>query len=474
MDLKKFFTVRNIIATSLALILFVSSFLLTRYVIVTMEAIGGLPGVAIRDNTAQSNGETPIEGLPTPVVAAPDIDLPPAWDGASRVNVLLLGLDTEYRDPDDPLYNAERQGPSRSDTMILLTFDPQTMTAGMLSIPRDLWVKIPGFDYAKINTAYYNGEAFKLPGGGPELAMQAVEQLLGINIDYYAQIEFWAFTQLIDDVGKITVDVPKKIFIDPIGPGADEIMLSAGPHRLGGIEALAYVRNRYTKDGDVDRSKRQQQVIIAFKDKVTDPANFPSFVAKAPQIWEHIQDGVRTNLTFNDIMKMGMMVKDIDIGSIEKGVIDYEMVVLDNVVVNGENQSIMKPIPYKIRELRDEIFNLNDSIVPLAQGTNEELAVQEAPRIGVYNASSVSGLAEKTAEYLRAKGFNVVTVEQAAYYPGITIVIDHRGSLYTVRYFKELFNMASPSQITYKIDPNLGVDLELIIADDWAMANPMP
>lgn len=474
MEAKKLFTFRNIIVTALAVALFVSSFLLTRFVIVTMEAIGGLPGVAIKENPSQANPDNSIEGLPTPVVAAPEIDLPPTWDGASRVNVLLLGLDTEYRDPDDPLYNAERQGPSRSDTMILLTFDPQTMTAGMLSIPRDLWVKIPGFEYAKINTAYYNGEAFKLPGGGPELAIQAVEQLLGINIDYYAQIEFWAFTQLIDDVGKITVDVPKKIFIDPIGPGADDIMLSAGPHRLGGIEALAYVRNRYTEDGDVDRSKRQQQVIIAFKDKVTDPANFPSFVAKAPQIWEHIQDGVRTNLTFNDIMKMGMMVKDIDINSIEKGVIDYSMVVLDSVVVNGENQSIMKPIPYKIRELRDEIFNLNDSIVPLAQGTNEELAVQEAPRIGIYNASSVNGLAERTAEYLRLKGFNVVTIEPASYYPGITTIIDHRGSLYAVKYFRELFNMASPSQVVYKIDPNLAVDIELIIADDWAMANPMP
>lgn len=474
MNLKKIFTVRNVIVTLIATFLLTGSFLLTRFFIVTMEAVGGLPGVAISAKPDASGEQAGVDGLPTPEIAAPSIELPPAWDGASRVNILLLGLDTEVREESDLRYQAERAGPARSDTMILLTFDPQTMTAGMLSIPRDLWVKIPGFDYAKINTAYYNGEAYKLPGGGPELAMQAVEQVIGVEIDYYAQIEFWAFTQLIDDVGKITVDVPKKIFIDPVGSGPDDIMLSAGEHRLGGIEALAYVRNRYTKDGDIDRSKRQQQVIIAFKNKVTDPANLPSFVAKAPQIWEHIQDGVKTNLTFNDIMKMGMMIKDIDVEKIEKGVIDYDMVILDNVVVNGENQSIMKPIPYKIRELRDQIFHINDSIMPLAQGSNEELALQEAPRIGIYNASSVGGLAQATADYFAAKGFNIVTVEQASYYPGISVLEVNSGSLYAVKYFQELFNMTSPAQIVNKLDSSSGVDIKLIISDDWAITNPMP
>lgn len=474
MNLKKIITVRNVIVTLVATMLLAGSFLLTRFFIVTMEAVGGLPGIAIAADTTGSNEGTSSEAAATPDIAAPSIELPPTWDGASRVNILLLGLDTEIRDTSDLRYQAERQGPARSDTMILLTFDPQTMTAGMLSIPRDLWVKIPGFDYAKINTAYYNGEAFKLPGGGPELAMEAVEQVIGVNIDYYAQIEFWAFTQLIDDVGKVTVNVPKKIFIDPVGSGADDIMLSAGEHRLGGIEALAYVRNRYTKDGDVDRSKRQQQVILAFKDKVTDPANFPTFVARAPQIWEHIQDGVKTNLTFAEIMQMGMMIKDIDLESIEKGVIDYDMVILDNVVVNGENQSIMKPIPYKIRELRDQIFHLNDAVLPLAQGTSEELALQEAPRIGIYNASSVTGLAQLTADYLTSKGFNVVTVEQAATYPGVSVIEVNSGSLYAVKYFQELLNTNSPSQIVSKLDPGAGVDIKLIIADDWAMHNPMP
>ena len=74
--------------------------------------------------------------------------------------------------------------------MILLTIDPLTKTAGMLSIPRDMWVNIPGFGYSRINTAYSLGEGSKLPGGGPELARKTVEQFIGVPIQYYAQIDF--------------------------------------------------------------------------------------------------------------------------------------------------------------------------------------------------------------------------------------------------------------------------------------------
>src|SRR6185436_2519249 len=139
---------------------------------------------------------TPVSLPPTPIVA-PESLLPPAWDGASRVNILFIGLD--YR---DYILN---EGPPRSDTMILFTVDPQSKTAGMLSIPRDLWVNIPGFGYSRINTAYASGEGNRLPGGGPALASKTVEQFLGVTIDYYAQIDFNAFVEFIDLIGGIEV-----------------------------------------------------------------------------------------------------------------------------------------------------------------------------------------------------------------------------------------------------------------------------
>ncbi len=148
---------------------------------------------------------TPINPQGTPVDAQSGIgenetqlsEMPSIkpWDGAARVTILLLGLD--YRDWE------ARDKYSRSDTMILLTLDPLTNTAGILSIPRDMWVAIPGFKHGKINTAYYLGDAYQLPGGGPALAVKTVESFLGIPINYYAQIDFQSFVRFIDEIGGV-------------------------------------------------------------------------------------------------------------------------------------------------------------------------------------------------------------------------------------------------------------------------------
>ncbi|MBK8784758.1 MAG: LCP family protein [Anaerolineales bacterium] len=127
-----------------------------------------LPGVApAKCGLAASGGDQPIinaegtplavEALPTAPVAAPEVALPPAWDGASRINILFIGLDAR---------DIGQSGPPRSDTMMLVTIDPIGKTAGMLSIPRDMWVNIPGFGYSRINTAYSSGEGAQLPGLG--------------------------------------------------------------------------------------------------------------------------------------------------------------------------------------------------------------------------------------------------------------------------------------------------------------------
>jgi LCP family protein required for cell wall assembly len=462
---------RSIVVAVLALGLFAGTFVAARYITVTMRAISGIPGIAFSEAT---EGPAAAIDLPTAVPDAPAIELPPAWDGASRVTILLMGIDTEPKlDPQGKI-SPDRVGPARSDTMILLTIDPLTKTGGMMSIPRDLWVNIPGFNYAKINTAFYNGEAYKVPGGGPELAMRTVEQVIGVPIQYYAQMEFWAFTQLIDEMGKVNVFIEKKIIIDPVGPGDDKIMLSAGYHLLGGVEALAYVRQRYGNGGDVDRSKRQQNLILAVRDHVLNPANSATLLANAPEIYNSIQTGIRTNLTFNEIMRLAMLAKDVAPENIKRGVIDYKMVQLDNVMVNGENQSIFKPIPDKIRELRDEIFSTNGAISPLANGDLLELAKQEGATIAIYNGSKEQGLAQRTADYLISLGFNVISVDSASYQPGATQVIDHRGKLYTLKYFKELFGLNSGAQIANKFDTSLAADIEIIIADDWATKNPMP
>ncbi len=479
-NLNKLSIIKWLLLGIVSIALFAGTFFLARNIVISW-CLSPLPGIALTGCSggvsnpifAQSEKATPETGgevpnLPTPAPAIPDVDLPPAWDGASRVNVLLLGLDSYDG-------SADRSGPARSDTMILLTLDPQSRTAGILSIPRDLWVNIPGFGYGRINTAYMNGDAAKLPGGGPALAMKTVEQVIGVPVQYYAQVEFAAFVHLIDQLDKIPVFVPKNIYIDPIGPGADEIFLRRGLHMLGGVEALAYARNRYTDGGDVDRAMRQQQVIMGIRERVLDPEIFPSLLIKAPEIYANIQDGVNTNLTFDQIMRLGMLAKDVPEENIKKGVIDFTMMLPYNVVVNGQNQAVYKPIPDKIRELRDEIFTASGAISPMAQGADSlDLARQEAATVAVYNGTYTAGLAQKTADYLKSLGFNVVIVDSASTFPGATIVVDRRGRPYALTYFKELFRLNAAIQIQSDYNPDAAADIEIILGPDWAASNPMP
>ncbi len=433
----------------------------------------GLPGVAVSGATATPAIQSP--DIPTPEPQVPAAALPPAWDGSSRVTILLIGLD--YAD-----WTADRTGPSRSDTMMLVTLDPQTKTAGMLSIPRDLWVNIPGFDHARINTAYYQGDANKLPGGGPALAVKTVEQVIGVPVQYFAQVDFMTFVKIIDYIGPLYINVNQKVIIDPIGAGPDDIMIPKGVQRFDGMRALAFARARNTKGGDVDRAVRQQLVMMAVRDKVLDPANFPRLIANAPAMYAEFQSGIKTNMSLDDAIKLAVFLQQIDPANIKRGVINYDMVLLASVTVNGEKQDVFKPIPDKIRELRDDIFTSSGAISPMAlQGANAEdinalveLARQENASLAIYNGTYTQGLAQQTAAYFQSLGLNVVGTATASEYPGVTKIIDHRGRPYALRFFKMLFGIGSGSQIISKFDLTAPADIEIILGDDWAANNTMP
>ena len=181
------------------------AFRIARYIVATNQTFS-LPGDPIIDTGTKKNTGDDDKVLPIiENIPAANLPKPDPWDGVSRVNLLLLGLD--YRD-------WEAGEIPRTDTMMLLTFDPLNNSAGMISIPRDLWVPIPGFEYNKINTAYYLGEMYNLPGGGPGLAMKTVEELLGVPIQYYAQIDFQAFVDFIDHIEGVTVTFEDEILFN--------------------------------------------------------------------------------------------------------------------------------------------------------------------------------------------------------------------------------------------------------------------
>lgn len=434
-------------------------------------ALTSLPGMAPTGcaNASTSGLATPsvnAQGTtvalpPTPVVI-PEVQLP-TWDGASRVNILFMGLD--YRD-----YLAN-QGPPRTDTMILFTIDPQSKTAGMLSIPRDMWVNVPGYGYNRINMAYPIGEGNQLPGGGPGLAMKTVEQFIGVPIQYYGLLDFSAFERTIDNIGGLYVCIPKKIRIDPIG-NKKPSMLQAGCRVLHGYEVLAYARNRYTANGDVDRAARQQLVIYALRDQILSPSNFPSMIASAPAIYEAVSTGVHTNLKLDDMLKLGVLLQQIPNGSIKQGIIDNTMVTQDKTVLDGQAADVLKPLPDKIRVLRDDIFTTSGPTSPLATGDPLVLMQQDGARVRILNGSVAGDLGQRTATYLRSQGMNVTEVGAAQNGYDQTTVIIYGPKLYALLFILRTFDITANNQIVFKPDLTAPVDLEIRLGNDWISKLP--
>ena len=429
---------------------------------------GGLLGPTLNEEgTPVAAGEQ--AATPPPLSIIPDSNLPPAWDGASRITVLLIGLD--YRD-----WSAG-EGAPRSDSMILLTIDPVAKTAGTLSIPRDMWVNIPGFEYSRINVAYSLGEGSKLPGGGPELARKTVEQFIGVPIQYYAQVDFSTFVEFIDLIGGIDVRSDEELRIDPVGAGKDKIKITCcGMRHLNGERALAYARYRKDKEGDVGRAKRQQKVILGIRNKVLAPENFPVLIGKAQQFYEEFSAGIKTNMPFDVALRLGVLARDIPVESIKQGVIDYTMVALDNTTLGGADAAVMKPLPDKIRVLRDEIFTSGGAISPMAASADPKALMQaDGARVRVLNGSFAPGLDVNTANYLinnlGVPATEVGTADRA--YDATTLIL-YGPKLYTLKYLQSVFGVTNPAQIIVSPDPSSTVDVEVRLGNDWANNNPMP
>jgi polyisoprenyl-teichoic acid--peptidoglycan teichoic acid transferase len=417
------------------------------------------PGATKDPAASPVPGATSEAAIPEPVID--DAPAAKAWDGASRVNILIMGLD--FRD-------WEKGETPRTDTMILFTIDPLSKTAGMLSIPRDMWVDIPGgFGYAKINTAYFLGASQKLPGGGPGLAMETVQDFIGVPIQYYAQIDFYAFEKFIDDLGGLDMKIRKEIKVDPLGPG-NTVIIKPGTQTLTGPVALAYARQRYTEGGDFDRAQRQQDVIMAIRNQVVNFNMLPTLVQKSPQLYRDLSAGIHTNMTLDQIIQLAYLGQQIDLKNIKKGIISPQMV---NFGKSPDGLDIEKPIADKIRVLRDQIFTTGGPLSPAAVASDPlELAKKEAARIQIQNGTQTGGLAEKTGDYLKSLGLNVQPPAGADRGYSQTVLIDYTGKPYAMSQLAKMMNVSSANVVS-RFDPNAPVDVVVIVGDDWARTNPM-
>ncbi len=453
--------VTRVILILFILLSFITAFLAYNFVrnFTSSMTMLNLPGAPVVDQSlAGTNGSAAL--------APAELEKSTAepWNGVSRVTILIMGVD--YRD-------WEKKETPRSDTMILLTLDPVTKTAGMLSVPRDLWVNIPNYGYHKINEAYYLGEANHLPGGGPQLATDTLEQLLGVPINYYAQVDFSAFIKLIDIIDGIPVKPTEDVVVQDWGSEYKQTLKAGQWYTLKGGLALSYARDRYSgKEGDIGRAKRQQQVIEGLRYRLLENNRIVSLIPKAQEIYQQLSAGIRTNLTsFQEIFQLAMLALQVDLGNLKKGVIDYNMMI---PAKSPAGLDILIPINDKIRELRDTIFSTGGSQAPVASpAANSTLVRDEAARIVIRNGTTVEGLANRTAQYLRDQGMNIIQMENVNQNLSITTIEIYNSKPYSLKSLADLMKVQA-TNIWNKFDPNIGADIIVYLGNDWARNNTLP
>jgi LCP family protein required for cell wall assembly len=380
---------------------------------------------------------------PQPVSA----DLPNI-DAGERVNVLVMGVD---RRPTEKC-------PCRSDVLMIASLDPKTSTAGLVTIPRDLYVPIPSVGEDRINTALFYGAVNKTPGGGPALAKQTVEYNLGRRIHYYVLIDFAGFRKVVDTLGGIDICVAKAID-DPTYPDEDfgfrPIHIPAGCQHMNGEVALEYVRSRHI-DNDFGRSKRQVQLLLAIRDRALRLDLLPKLPALLQTMWSTVE----TDMQPQEVFALANAASKVKTENIRAATIDQTMTVEFR---SSTGADVLWPDRVKIGQMMEEIIpSATTAVDPSKQ------IMQEAARVLVLNGTTSPSIADQTARLLQAQGFQVTAFGNADRfdYPK-TVLIDYSGMKNaTVAALGRIFGV-DPGNIRRSTNVKSDVDIRVILGADW-------
>jgi polyisoprenyl-teichoic acid--peptidoglycan teichoic acid transferase len=242
----------------------------------------------------------------------------PGLPGRGRVNIILLGLDRRPNDGEG----------TRSDSMLLLSIDQDSQTANMMSIPRDLWVKVPGHGNNRINTSYFFGDQSRPGKGGPPLVKETLKQNFGVEVHYFVEIDFNGFRSIIDALGGVIIDV-KKPLIDYEYPtedfGIKRLYIPAGLQRMNGQTALEYARSRHA-DSDIGRNQRQQEVLLAIREQGINLGLLTN-----TQLQNALIGTVKTDMTAGDIFSLGRLAATMRRDTIRQFSIDANITRSSNI-----------------------------------------------------------------------------------------------------------------------------------------------
>jgi LCP family protein required for cell wall assembly len=345
-------------------------------------------------------------------------------EDTGRVNILLAGNSAD---------DAGHSGGQLTDSIMIISIDVRNNKAFMLSIPRDLWVHVPGDGRSKINGVYVSGEADDFsesgyPDGGMGQLEQTISEALDMPINYYALVNYSAFRDSVDAVGGVEVNIKSK---DPRGlydPNIDWttrgplVKLTNGQHHLNGRQALDLARARgdaYNSYGfagsDFDRAEHQRQLLIALKDKSIS-AGVLSNPAKLSSLSDAIGNNVKTDFKLSEVHRLYDIVKKISGDNIKSlGLNDDNGKSLLTSYATPNGQSALIPAA--------GIDDFSDFQAFLKKQTSSNPVVQEGASIVVLNGTATNGLATKVKQQLSSKGMSVDKIGDAGNTAQVTTAI---------------------------------------------------
>ncbi len=390
-------------------------------------------------------------------------------EGDGRVNILLIGRGGEGHEAGD-----------LTDTLLVASIEPFGKTAAILSIPRDLYVKVPGFYSMKINAAYSTGkdDAKGDEKAGIKLLERTLEEHLGIPLHYYAMVDFTAFKQATDAVGGIDINIqgsdPNCLnggIYDPIFDwqyGKNALRLYGGQQHLTGTQTLLLSRARNSHGGcgmprsDFDRNMNQRTILVALKDKILSVDTFSNPI-KVVQLMDAAGDHVRTNIRTSEVARLYQIGKEIPSSSIQSlSFVDGDKAFVRSASINGASVVIPNAGVGNFDEIKTFVrSSLVDGYIK-----------KEAAKVAVLNGAGVTGLATTKADELKSYGYQVVYIGDATTRVAQTQLIDATKSAtakpYTKRYLEQRFKVIGQSgQLPVEVtDPT--VDFVIILGQDAA------
>ena len=335
-----------------------------------------------------------------------------------RINVLLIAVGGEGH-----------SGENLADTIMVASIRPQAGDVALLSIPRDLFVQVPGRDYyAKINSVHAYGESQK-ENGGPDLLQTVVEEMTGQPIHYFTRVDFTAFKSIVDAIGGVNITIENEFY-----DYWHKLSFPAGTEKMNGERALAYVRARYVEGpegGDFKRAARQQQLLLALREKVFSVNTAFDFGAVS-QILNSLSDNIRTDMQLWEMKRFFELARLIDQSRVHSVVLTTGpngVLTGGTEILNGQPASILKPRTGDFTEIQNISANIfSDDVSKTLKTSSEPVTTEpvatpeptqaaetkESVTVEIRNGTNINGLAAKTQDKLAAEGYDVIAIGNAA------------------------------------------------------------